>query len=387
MSLDYRAGVAAILSTDGRSITAPIAVPDDAGLVKGSTFFPSDSRMEFRAADRAFTLHIGNIGQIAVSPVVYLDQNHWIDFARWRKDATAVSAEKRLFFDALDSAASASRVIVPLSAAHLVETTKRGGRSRLELAGTMLQISRGWQMRSVLALRRAELRALFSPPAALTREDVITLDPYVMFDDVPEEWIGADFGPEIASLLRRQIWATILVSLLIDDKPDEASGGEVVSRWSQSFTPLAQHMRNNARAKTFSRDLTRTRFITDLGNDLPAAVKEAGMSPDDFGRWLKDKAETALAASPGLGRLREVLHLRISNADDKWEANDLNDWFHLSYAAAYCDLVVGEKKAINYLRRSAPRVTPGATLHFRASEALPDLERLTTDTNAADAAT
>jgi len=137
----------------------------------------------------------------------------------------------------------------------------------------------------------------------------------------------------------------------------------------------------------YSRDLTRTRFITDLGNDLPAAVSASGLSPGEFGTWLEKDAESALSASPGLGRLREVLHLRISNADEKWEANDLNDWLHLSYGAAYCDLVLGERKMVNYLRRVEGMVPSGSTLHFRARDAEEHLQHLLAGSTSEAAAT
>jgi hypothetical protein len=77
-----------------------------------------------------------------------------------------VSGDRRRFFEMLATAANEQRVVVPLSGAHLTETSKRAGTTRIELASTMLRYSRGWQMRSVLALRRAELRTLFgtSPP-------------------------------------------------------------------------------------------------------------------------------------------------------------------------------------------------------------------------------
>lgn len=135
-------------------------------------------------------------------------------------------------------------------------------------------------------------------------------------------------------------------------------------------------MKGNAKAKARSRDLTRTRFFSDLGTDLPAAAEESGITPEQFSHWLQHDAESVIAGSPGLARMREVMHLRISNSDDKLEANDLNDWMELSYAAAYCDLLLGEKKTISYLRRADSRVSQGASLHRRASEALSDLETL-----------
>lgn len=375
VALDYESGIASIVTTDGRISVNRISVPKDRGLVTRSTFIPAESLMEIVAAGETIAMTLGTARENVSVPVVYLDQNHWIDFARWRKDPETLDAAKRIFFETLARAASEGRVIVPLSSAHLSETSKRGGTSRLELAATMLQFSRGWQFRSVLGLRRAELRSLFGS-CPLTREDAITLAPEAILDMEPKRSHEAELGPEVAELIQRQVWATVLVSLLLDPEPEGEVGREVVIRWAQSFAPLANSMRNNPKAKAWSRDLTRTRFFSDLGTDLPAAASESGISPEQFGDWLHHEAEAAIAATPGLSRLREVLHLRLSNADDKWESNDLNDWLYLSYAAGYSDLVLGEKKTINYLRRSSPRVPPGAFLHRRASEAIGDLVAL-----------
>lgn len=375
VALDFVSGDASIVTADGRILTDRISLPAERGLVTRSTFIPAESRMEIVAAGETITMTLGTALESASVPVVYLDQNHWIDFARWRKNPDTFDGVKSRFFDLLARAANEERVIVPLSSAHLTETSKRGGTSRLELAATMLHYSRGWQLRTVLGLRRAELRALFGG-SPLTKEDVFTLAPEAILDITPNKTVGQELGPELAGLVQRQVWATVLVRLLLDPEPEGDVGRESATRWAESFAPLAMHMRGNPKAKTWSRDLTRMRFVTDLGTDLPTAASESGMSPEHFGGWLQHEAEAAISAAPGLGRLREVLHLRLSNADDKWEGNDLNDWLHLSYAAGYCDLVVGEKKTINYLRRSMFRVPMGAVLHHRTSDATADLVTL-----------
>lgn len=223
----------------------------------------------------------------------------------------------------------------------------------------------------------------------MTKDEAITLTPEAIFDmtscpaidpssDPPlDPSIARDLGPELSGLVQRQVWVCTLVSLLIDDQPEPDSGRDAATRWAKSFEPLANSRRS--KAKALSRDLTQTRFISDLGSDLPAAASESGISPEQFGDWLQNSAESAISATPGLGRMREVLHLRLSNADDKWERNDLNDWLHLCYAAGYCDLVLGEKKTINYLTRAAPKVPPGAVLHRRALDAITDLTTLLDD--------
>ena len=72
-----------------------------------------------------------------------------------------------------------------------------------------------------------------------------------------------------------------------------------------------------------------------------------------------------------LGRFRELVHLRVSNADDKWHRNDLNDTLFLCTAGAYADIVVGEKKMTSYLMRAQGKVPEGAQRCRRLEEARP----------------
>lgn len=61
------------------------------------------------------------------------------------------------------------------------------------------------------------------------------------------------------------------------------------------------------------------------------------------------------------------------NAQDPWHFHDLNDVLFLGTAAGYADVVLVEKKTCSYLRRVEGRVPPGARVHRRAVEALPDI--------------
>jgi len=373
VSLNYETGSVAILRTDGELLVDTLSSLPDSGPVTCSTFFPNESRMEISVGEETVSMTLGTVNDHTDLPVVYLDQNHWIDFARWRKGSDRLSTDTQRFYETLAEAALQQRVIVPLSSAHLSETSKRGGLTRLDLASTMLTYSAGWQMRSVLALRRAELRVLFELIAPLNRSDVFTLAPEAILDMTPST-VSADLGDELGGLVRRQTWATTLVSLLLDSEPDEDAGGEAALDWAQSFRGLADAMRGNERAKLMSRDLTRMRFISDLGEDFLRAAS-AAMPSENFPKWMAE-CEDILSGVPALGRVRELMHLRITNSDDKWEAHDLNDMLFLSCAAGYADLVIGERKMINLLKRCAGNVSPGAKLHRRADQAQGDLDRL-----------
>jgi hypothetical protein len=72
--------------------------------------------------------------------------------------------------------------------------------------------------------------------------------------------------------------------------------------------------------------------------------------------------------------MRQMLFARMRNADQRWEGNDLVDIMFLCCAAGYADLVVGERRAIGYLRQ-ARQPRPRARLATSLREAIELLER------------
>jgi hypothetical protein len=110
--------------------------------------------------------------------------------------------------------------------------------------------------------------------------------------------------------------------------------------------------------------------------DIAQSASDNGLTPEQFDAWLAEGAETDLAAAPALGRIREVLHLRLRNADDIWEANDLIDLLYLATAGAYADVLIGERKTCNYLLRAGGDVTPGSAVFRRMIDAVPAIEQL-----------
>ncbi len=95
--------------------------------------------------------------QRAGRPVLYLDQNHWSALAAARHGHRPVRDAERQAALRLAAMVNAGEVLLPASAGHLVETTPLHGEPRVALAGTMLALSRGWQMRNPLHVRVEEV--------------------------------------------------------------------------------------------------------------------------------------------------------------------------------------------------------------------------------------
>ena len=90
-------------------------------------------------------------------PVVYLDQNHWIELAKAIWNPTKVSHRLRHAAATLVERARAGDLILPVSAGHVIEMGPLEGRRRSDLCSTILALSRGWQMRNPLVVRGLSL--------------------------------------------------------------------------------------------------------------------------------------------------------------------------------------------------------------------------------------
>ena len=91
--------------------------------------------------------------------IVYLDQNKWIELACVQAGAVSTGPIAELY-EQLLIAVTAERVLFPLSASHVLETSKRNDHvSRGHLAETQARLSRGYAYRSRTGRLEVEVRA------------------------------------------------------------------------------------------------------------------------------------------------------------------------------------------------------------------------------------
>jgi len=257
---------------------------------------------------------IGVNGQVVPPdvPIVYLDQLHWVGLAQRLWSPERLRESEREAAETLISLAAQQRILVPVASAHLTEMAAVAGRRRRDLAATILGLSRGWQMQNPVRIRAAEYEASMrgqEPTAA----DVFTLEPGVLFTDdpaPPAPMTGA--RPNIAAMVSRVIAISGVYSAMLDDKPlDMAEAKAAAERWATSFPPLATYMREQGMNEEHARINARARLITDQRQDLVRAGNRASTTPDRFAEWLARDFPRDLARMPYIGRLNEVLYLRL----------------------------------------------------------------------------
>lgn len=320
---------------------------------------------------RHLTVDIGLPRQRVPSgtPVLYLDQLHWVSLAQclWAPDRLRES--ERQAARTLVSLAREQRILLPCAAAHFTEMAGVTGRRRRDLALTIFGLSRGWQMQSPLRIRGEEYTAsLLGRPLAL--DGVFTLDPGVLFAGGPKPpSLMSGIPHDLAEAMSRVIAMSAVCSAILGDEPLDMSRGDAsAERWATGFPPLAAHMRERGVEASQARLMVHGRFISDQSEDVAAAAARAGVTQDRLAEWLNDELPLRFAQMPYVARLEEVMYLRLRNADDRWQANDLNDLNFLCAAAAYADITIGEKKTTEYLRRAESRVPSGSELCRRLSE-------------------
>jgi len=294
-------------------------------------------------------------------PVVYLDQNHWVMLACQQWSPEKVPPSHRDGYARLATLARERAIVVPLSGAHAVETARTDRRWRRDLATTMLQLSRGWQMRGTVKVRREELLCTLAGFRGVAKHfhprSVFTLDPYALFGP-------SDYAAESSSadLHVRLTWASALADVLIEDERENNEAARAkAERWARTNAALGVELGESNASREEKRAAAVLALMADFKDDLARAAMAAELDRSELQDWMED-AENAFATMSAIGRILEVTHRRLCNPQYPWRVNDLNDMHFLACAAGYADFLLAEKATSNDLRCIEGRVPSGACI-------------------------
>jgi hypothetical protein len=371
---DFARSEALITGEDGCPIRKPLPpVLTDKVVFEFAEFDPRDNIIQFvHKNGTRVSAQIEPLGSSILTapdhPVIYLDQNHWITLARQLWAPEKVLKRERDAAVELIEMARGGVVILPISSANLTEMTPADGAFRRNLGLTMLQLSRGWQMRNPVHVRRAELRSFFageSPAAA----NVITLAPSVLFAGQNPLASPQPRDPFTVFLQRISEVSAIYQVAVEDEKIPSPEGLERAEAWAQEQRRFALLLREDKVSPANAQHYAAARLIHDLAEDVLAATRTSGLSEDEVKKWLADGLDDGVNTMPSLGVLHRTIYDRVKNAEAKWEANHFNDIQFLSCATAYADVVVGEKETSEHLKH-AQRGRAGATICRTLPEAI-----------------
>lgn len=307
-------------------------------------------------------------------PVVYLDQLHWITLAQQLRSPAKVRANDGAAAAKLVGYAHERRITLAFASSHLTEAPVAGNHRR-DLAATVLTLSRGWQMRSPLDVRQQELSAALAgrTPRA---DGVFTLEPGALFSSQSDVSKGpSDFPAALQDLHRRLTSVSALYESMIDEQGvDKSQGARAASKWASVYGELADRVQGPRPDRAETRHAALVALTADLRLEIARAGCSAETSPANFARWISQSWESDLVRMPYTGRLFEVTYERLRNSEDKWLPNDLIDMQYLCLAAGYADIVVGERKMSELIRRANARLPAAAFICTTLPSAVEHLE-------------
>ena len=304
-------------------------------------------------------------------PVVYLDQNKWIQLAQSIHAPHLVNPVDLPPTRQLVELATDRKVILPVSAGHWIETGPTYGARRERLAASMVGLSRGWIMREPLRVRMDELVGLLTQldgrDSAFAAEPVFTLDYQALYAE-PMPRLQNDLPPPLNG------WAdvvpgacAIFAGLLENDALSPPEGEMRALQWAQAHQQAGQKLASDTRARAQARTVTFGWMLEELRLHLGAAAASVGLPVEEFKTWLVTRAEEDFATLPYLGRSREVFYRRFRGGG-AWDPHDLVDLVFLPCAAAYADHIVCERRTADDLRIAARHHAEGASVHCTFGE-------------------
>ena len=303
--------------------------------------------------------------------VVYLDQNIWSEIARLRFRPEPGDDIGRAAVEQLTEWVRERRVLLPASSGHYLETTKwLNTDRRYELGLTILQLSRGWQMRHPLEVRHNEIaRSLATmtdnPDAA---DDIFTLRPGALHGPsaVPPYPTPHDFDADTALKFQSSLSARVHIDLMLDRDPIEPV---VDLRWAevnQEFSTWLDQQTLDSRQKRKAVDAA---LLNDLQLEIAkAAVNADNASADQVREWWRRNPAQRFSKLPALGLYREMYQDRHLNPRTRRTSNDLVDMTYLSCGAGYADVIACETHMGGILRQGLRRLARDTKLTTNLGE-------------------
>lgn len=296
-------------------------------------------------------------------PSVYLDQNHWSTLSLARVDPDRIKKKSEIEpAEELIELATDGGVILPLSAGHLVETSRLYSDKRYELGLAMASIAGGWQMRHPLALRRFEFaqalgRELGREVPALANRPAITLEPNALLNE-PDS--GPSSPGEFAFFSRAINASSITLELLLDPVADPRFEPE---QWLAANKSFAEALSSSPASQAEKKIASRVRTLIDLQGDMLEGFGLLGASASDFTMSDPKAVSKFVMSMPMIGAYAHINMMRHTNHKRKWRGNDLTDMVYLSAGAAYADFVAAENATGEDLRQYQVAMKKPVTVH------------------------
>ncbi len=337
-----------------------------------------------------FEMPTDEVDRLAQRLVIYLDQNQWSALSN-AIHGRQTSPEVRTAAQKLQEWVEQRRIILPASAGHYYETSKWfDNRRRYQLGLTILQYSRGWLMRDPLKVRRNELHDHMHQHKGTgysRSEPVFTLAANALYSKVRDSSLPPyTDSPEIS--LSRQFEAlreaVASIDTMLDAEPIEPGPDTGWAAVNQLFSDAIDGENLDSQQK---RKIIDAFLLKDLTAEMAHEAATAGLTTEQFEKWLKRYALKGYEGLHSIGLFREMMLNRHLNKGTKWTSNDCTDMVYLSCAAGYADVVVCERHMRDPLQHGLRRKGLKAHTFRRLPEAVAAIERMLKESAAPQAET
>lgn len=386
MIMDRATSTAWVIMIDGTAVKSSLDF---------SSFAPSSSIVRTRYLPRTNRLFMetnrGDIVEVELPtlkesaplqgrPVVYLDQRDWSQLARAMFEPERIGRDsKRDAAEHLIALARSQKVILPMSFAHLGETSKWGETDRrYNLALTLTRLSRGWQMRHPLDVWQTELHQTFSlrfKQLTLPPLDVFTLDGGAIESkktrDHPDLAM-TEFPDGIDYVRRASVYMMSYIDMVLDS---EATPMTPVPEWADTFQFITNELAKSSRTSDQKRNDLRFTLLTDIQVQVAEAALLSGITVPELELWVELRPEVDLRNTKCLSLWHEVYQDKHLNPSTKWSSNDLTDMMYLTCAAGYADYVLAERSLTNYVKQAAKRLQKPINIYSRIEDLVAKLKQ------------
>lgn len=309
VTVDCETSSVVFVRSDGKEARFPLESPPfaDTNVLSRLHYSPAlESLLAVTRADDNILFELskqGGAGQLAGRLVVYLDQNQWSAVAKARHDPVRVGDKDREAARQLAEWVQQRQIILPASAGHYYETTKKFDTgTRYHLGLTILQLSRGWQMRDPFQVRRNEIynafRRRFAEGTAVRDSPVFTLNPNVIHGP----WRGEksytppqDFSPDAVFQHEALTSATALIDVMLDTERCEPGPD---AGWTQANQRFSDWLDSEPRDSQQKRKSVDALLLTDLSTQIAEEAHGAGTTIEQVRTGSQNRQRMTSASFP-----------------------------------------------------------------------------------------
>ncbi len=385
MIMDRATSSAYVVTTGGVTVPMPLNPSpfSSSSTIVRTRYVPSTNRL-FMHTNRGDTIEtelptLQDPAPRGGRPVVYLDQRDWSLLANALFEPERVSTDlEREAAARLIALVRAQEIILPMSFAHLGETSKWGNTDRrYRLALTLTQLSRGWQMRYPIDVWQYEFYEAFASrfqQVTLPPLDVFTLEGCAIQSKGGSGNLAistAGFPAGIGYVGRATVCMMSYIDMVLDS---EATEPTPIPEWVNTFQLITDELSKVPKTSSQKRYMLRFILLNDIKMQVIRAAHQSGITESEFETWVQSQFEPDVRAMRCLGLWNGVFQDKHLNPTTKWVVNDLTDMMYLTCAAGYADYVLAERSLASYLNQAAKRLGRSIRVYSRITELVAALE-------------